>query len=66
MKKVRAIIYDIKDNVPYFLILHRVLRWNGWEVLKETMELKETIEETLERGIREETGLHNFKISRSI
>lgn len=66
MKKVRAIIYDVKDNVPYFLILHRILRWTGWEVLKETMELKETVEETIERGIREETGLHNFEIIKNL
>ena len=66
VKKVRAIIYDIKDNEPYFLILHRILRWSGWEILKETMEPGEKIEETLLRGINEETGLKNFEIIKNL
>jgi 8-oxo-dGTP pyrophosphatase MutT (NUDIX family) len=66
VKKVRAIIYNIKDNKPYFLILHRILRWNGWEVLKETIEPGESLEQTLIRGIKEETGLNNFEIIRNL
>ena len=66
VKKVRAIIYNIKDNKPYFLILHRILRWNGWEVLKETTEPGENPEQTLIRGIKEETGLNNFEIIRDL
>ena len=62
IKKVRAIIYDIKDSQPYFLILHRILRWQGWEFIKETIEPGESVEETLKRGIKEETGLKKFKI----
>ncbi len=62
LKKVRAIIYDIKDSQPYFLILHRILRWQGWEFVKETIESGENAEETLKRGIKEETGLKKFKI----
>lgn len=62
VKKVRAIIYDIKNNKPCFLILHRVLRWKGWEFLKETIEKRETTRQTLIRGIKEETRLRNFKI----
>jgi len=66
MKKVRAIIYNIKDNKPYFLILHRILRWNGWEILKETIEPGENLEQALTRGIKEETGLNNFEIIRNL
>jgi len=66
IKKVRAIIYDIKDGKLYFLILHRILRWNGWEVLKETMEPGENFEDTLKRGIKEETKLKNFEIIKNL
>jgi hypothetical protein len=66
MKKVRAVIYDVKDNEPYFLILHRILRWSGWEILKETMEPGENFEDTLKRGIKEETGLKNFEITKDL
>lgn len=65
-KKVRAIIYDIKDDKQYFLILHRILRWKGWEILKETIELGENSEQALTRGIKEETGLGNFEIVRDL
>ena len=37
-EKVQAVVYDIRNNKPYFLILHRILRWQGWELLKETLE----------------------------
>jgi len=66
IKKVRAIIYDIKDNKPYFLILHRILRWEGWEILKETIEKGENPEKALLRGIKEETKLRKFKIIRKL
>jgi ADP-ribose pyrophosphatase YjhB (NUDIX family) len=65
-KKVRAIIYDVKNGVQYFLILHRSLRWDGWEVLKETMESEETVEQTIKRGIKEETGLQDFEIVKNL
>ena len=65
-KKVRAIIYDIKNGKPYFLILHRVLHWQGWEFLKETIEPGETSEKTLKRGVKEETGLKKFKIIKNL
>lgn len=66
LKKVRAVIYDIKDGQPYFLILHRVLRWRGWEVLKETIEAGETEKQALIRGIREEIKFKDFKIIKSL
>ena len=66
VKKVRAIIYDIKNNKPYFLIFHRILRWKGWEFLKETIEKKETNRQALIRGIGEETKLKKFKIIKGL
>lgn len=66
LKKVRAIIYDIKDGQPYFLILKRTLRWQGWEAVKETIEPGENIKEALVRGIKEETGIEEFEIIRSL
>ncbi len=62
IKKVVAVLYDIKNGKPYYLIMHRVLRWHGWELVKETIEDHETNLETLKRGIKEETGLTDFKI----
>jgi len=66
IKKVRAVIYDKKDGELYFLILHRILRWKGWEALKETAEKREAPEDTLRRGIKEETGLKKFRIIASL
>ena len=62
IKKVRAIIYDIKNGKLYFLILHRILRWKGWEFLKETIKKGETSLKAVKRGIREETQIKKFKI----
>jgi len=62
IKKVRAVIYDVKNGQVYFLILHRILRWRGWEILKETLEKNETPLLALKRGIKEETKIKNFKI----
>ncbi|MFH1129401.1 MAG: transcription termination factor NusA [Patescibacteria group bacterium] len=66
IKKYRAIIYDVKDDKPYFLILHRILRWNGWEFLKETVEPGETPLKTIKRGIAEETQIKKFKVIKKL
>lgn len=66
LKKVRAVIYDIKNDKLYFLILHRILRWQGWEIFKETIEPGETNEQAIQRGIREETNLKDFKIIKNL
>lgn len=66
IKKVRAIIYDIKKGKPYFLVFHRILHWQGWEFLKGTIKVGETNKEALKREIKEETGLERFKIIKSL
>ncbi len=66
VKKVQAVIYDTKKGEPYFLILHRVLNWHGWELHKGTIEYNESFKQTLKREIIEETGLKNFKITKPL
>jgi len=66
IKKVQAIIYDFKGGKYYFLILHRVLRWRGWELLKGTIKKGETPKQTIKREIKEETKLKNFKIIKNL
>ncbi len=61
-KKVQAVIYDLKSGEPYFLILHRVLRWRGWELHKGTIENNDSYKKTLVREVFEETGLKKFKV----
>lgn len=65
-RKVQAVIYDVKKGVPYFLILHRVLRWRGWELHKGTIEKGESYKETLRREVLEETGLKRFRVVRPL
>jgi len=61
-KSYRAIIYDIKDGKAYFLIMHRILRWKGWEFIKETIKKGETSIQAIKRGIKEETQIKKFRI----
>ncbi|MFH1053433.1 MAG: NUDIX hydrolase [Candidatus Woesearchaeota archaeon] len=61
IKGVSAIIYD--DNGQfYFLILHRISSWKGWEFAKGKIEDGESEEDAIRREISEETGLNQFKI----
>ncbi len=65
-KKVHALIFARKGKETYFLILHRVLHWRGWELVKETIERGETPRQAVIRGIKEETKLKNWKIVRRV
>lgn len=61
-KRVRAVLYykDLIDNNFYFLLLkRRSIRNPGWEFVKEGFDKRKdkTIEDTLYRGLIEETGI---------
>ncbi len=63
-RKVIAVIYALEKEKKKYLVLHRKLRWSGWELMKETMESGESYEETLRRGIKEETGVTKINIEK--
>jgi len=56
-KGVAAIIFRWRDEVPEFLVMHRTLRWTGWETLKGGILPDEDEDSALLREIEEETGL---------
>ena len=62
---VAAIIFD-RSGETYYLILHREAAWKGWEFAKLRVELGESAEQALLRGVREETGLRNFKVLKKL
>ena len=59
---VSAIIYDKRDTIIHFLILHRNRNWKGWEFPKGKVEQHESAKQALIREIREEAGLKKFEI----
>jgi len=59
-KGIFCVLYHGKK--PEFLLLHRKLHWTGWEFCKGKKEKGETVLETAEREIREETGQKAAKI----
>jgi len=66
VKKIGAIIYFKDKDKVYFLILHRVLRWNGWEVLKGSIKKNETALQALKRELKEEIYIKKFKVIKKI
>ncbi len=62
IRKVMAVLYDVENGRPSYLIMHRILRWHGWELVKETIEDHEDDLTAITRGIKEETGLKEFKL----
>jgi 8-oxo-dGTP pyrophosphatase MutT (NUDIX family) len=64
-KGVSAIIYDDNGSL-YFLILHRIRGWEGWEFPKGGINAGESAEEAVVRELMEETGLSKFKIVKKL
>ncbi len=64
-KGVSAIIYD-NNGSYYFLILHRIKGWKGWEFPKGGIQEGESPEQAVVREIKEETGLQTFKVIKKI
>ncbi|PIN85612.1 MAG: hypothetical protein COV47_01165 [Candidatus Diapherotrites archaeon CG11_big_fil_rev_8_21_14_0_20_37_9] len=54
---VTGVIFDIQGSKRYFLILHRVLNWNGWEFVKGGIDEGEEPLDAVLREIEEESGL---------
>lgn len=61
-KGVSAIIYDKRGSSHYFLVLHRIKDWIGWEFPKGGTEIGETSEQAVIREIKEEAGLRKFEL----
>jgi hypothetical protein len=61
-KGVSAVVYDRKGTVYYFLIVHRVKGWNGWEFPKGILEEGEVPDTGVIRVIRDVTGLLKFNV----
>jgi len=54
---VTGIIFDEKNGKRFFLILHRVLNWTGWEFVKGGIDDGESPKEAVLREVDEETSL---------
>jgi 8-oxo-dGTP pyrophosphatase MutT (NUDIX family) len=67
MKSIRhgvaAIVFRRSKRGVEFLLMHRILRWRGWEPLKGGKEPGETPRQTLTRELKEEIGI-NPKVAR--
>ncbi|HLC93252.1 MAG TPA: NUDIX hydrolase [archaeon] len=59
---VTGVIFDEKNGIRHFLVMHRVLNWRGWEFVKGGIENGENPHEAVLREISEETGLKNISV----
>lgn len=59
-KSAGAIIFRMKNNTPYYLLLHYPS--GHWEFAKGHIEEKESIEDTVKREVEEETGIKDLKV----
>lgn len=55
-KGIFFVVYNKNVKNVLYLLLKRKLHWKGWEFPKAGAEKKETIEKTLNRELKEETG----------
>ena len=61
-KGVTGVVYNPVHGQPLFLVMHRVLNWEGWEFAKGGVEKGETETQAVTREVIEETGLAKLKI----
>lgn len=60
---VTGIIFDDSKKERYFLLLHRVLNWSGWEFVKGGIDAADANpQEAVLREILEETGLSDVSV----
>ncbi len=59
---VTAVIFDERGGKRYFLLLHRVLNWSGWEFIKGGIDQGENSEQAVFREIDEEAGLTRLRM----
>lgn len=57
-----AVIFRMNKGEPEFLLLHRVKRWTGWEMLKGGRMGRESPVSTLKRELNEEIRAERGKI----
>jgi 8-oxo-dGTP pyrophosphatase MutT (NUDIX family) len=60
--KKRELVGVIVFDGEKFLLLHRVLNWEGWEFPKGGIDTNESHEETIKRELFEETGIVNYEL----
>jgi 8-oxo-dGTP pyrophosphatase MutT (NUDIX family) len=63
---IRHVIGIVVFDGERFLLLHRVLNWNGWEFAKGAVEENEGHLEAIKRELFEETGIKKYELTTQI
>jgi len=66
LKGIVAVIFRENEGALEFLILHRILNWSGWELLKGSTDEGESTEDALKREVFEEIGLKDFALVKKL